>query len=204
LFCASCFDVDVDNQYINASPDLHYGHSWLQSSDALIPRIKFHNVVMVSMCWCKWTCLLTCCINLQAYIEGPYGAPMIDVHSERYKCFLIISSGMGWTFLRSWKRQLVQDAVRGRPVKAITSVSIMRHQDKYLLPEFSGWHYGIDEMPSKDICLLVSIFPKACYTNGWHHGIRTFCAKQTAFNCSQLSDSQRVTSHSRFAHSTIL
>lgn len=45
---------------------------------------------------------------MQAYIEGPYGAPMVDVHGLRYKCFMLVSTGMGWTFVRAWKRQLVQ------------------------------------------------------------------------------------------------
>jgi hypothetical protein len=80
---------------------------------------------------------------------------MIDVHSERYKCFLIISSGMGWTFLRSWKRQLVQDSSRGRHIKAITTVSIMRHCEKHLVEEFSGWAAGNDFEPREDVRLLV-------------------------------------------------
>ena len=91
----------------------------------------------------------------QAYVEGPYGAPMIDTHGPRYKCFLIISSGMGWTFLRAWKRQLLQDASRGRGVRAITSVAIMRHHDRYLAPEFTGWHCGIDEQSLDEVSLLV-------------------------------------------------
>jgi hypothetical protein len=80
---------------------------------------------------------------------------MIDVHSERYKCFLIISSGMGWTFLRSWKRQLVQDASRGRHVKAITSVAVMRHSEKHLAEEFSGWDGGLGYEPPDDVLLMV-------------------------------------------------
>lgn len=45
---------------------------------------------------------------MQAYIEGPYGAPMVDTWGTRSTAFLIVSSGFGWTFLRAWKRQLVQ------------------------------------------------------------------------------------------------
>jgi hypothetical protein len=75
---------------------------------------------------------------MQAYIEGPYGAPMIDVLGSRYKCFLIVSSGLGWTFLRSWKRQLLQDAVRGRELKAIRSVAIMKHKYRHCLHECMG------------------------------------------------------------------
>ena len=38
---------------------------------------------------------------LQVYLEGPYGAPMIDLHGPRYKCFILICSGMG---LDLWPR----------------------------------------------------------------------------------------------------
>ena len=48
------------------------------------------------------------CDALQAYIEGPYGSPMLDAFGTTHTAFLVISSGFGWTFLRAWKRQLVQ------------------------------------------------------------------------------------------------
>ena len=78
-------------------------------------------------------------MHVQAYIEGPYGAPMIDVHGTRYKCFVVVSGGVGWTFVRSWKRQLIADAARGRPVKAINTVAILKAADSHQLPEFLGW-----------------------------------------------------------------
>ena len=74
---------------------------------------------------------------MQAYLEGPYGSPMIDVHGSRYKCFLLISGGIGWTFLRAWRRQLLQDARRGRPVKAVTTVAVVRATDQHHLPEIT-------------------------------------------------------------------
>ena len=76
---------------------------------------------------------------MQAYIEGPYGAPMIDLHGDRFEAFFIITSGMGWTFLRAWKRQLLQEASRGRRVQLLRTVAIMRSSAKYLTAEFSGW-----------------------------------------------------------------
>ena len=84
-------------------------------------------------------------VALQAYIEGPYGTPMIDLHGEHFTCFLIITSGMGWTFLRAWKRQLVQEAARGRPVHALRCVAIMRHHDRHLAKEFAGWDIELPE-----------------------------------------------------------
>lgn len=114
---------------------------------------------------------------LQAYVEGPYGAPMIDVHSERYKCFLIVSSGLGWTFLRAFKRQLLQDGARGRNIKAVSSVAILRRDDDFQLPEFSGWGCAIADRAKFDaelqvctallpvrleVCTDVNLTPHAC------------------------------------------
>ena len=70
---------------------------------------------------------------------------MIDVLGTRYKSFLVLSSGLGWTFLRSWKRQLLQDAVRGRPIKSIRSIAIMKHSYRHCLFEFMGWEGGIED-----------------------------------------------------------
>jgi hypothetical protein len=110
--------------------------------------------VLVS--WLRTACQAK--IELQAYIEGPYGAPMIDTLGTRYKCFLIVASGLGWTFLRAWKRQLLQEAVRARPVKSIRSIAIMKHKDRHLLEEFYGWEGGVEDqqLPS-GVQLLVCI-----------------------------------------------
>ena len=79
---------------------------------------------------------------MQVYIEGPYGAPMVDVHSAKYKCFVLMSTGMGWTFVRAWKRQLCQESHAGRPVKLVRAVAVMRGNNAHALPEFFGWHAG--------------------------------------------------------------
>lgn len=73
--------------------------------------------------------------GLQVYVEGPYGSPMIDVHGIRYKAFVLVAGGIGWTFLRSWRRQLLQDACRGRPVKAVTTVTVLRGADQHQAEE---------------------------------------------------------------------
>ena len=69
--------------------------------------------------------------RVQVYVEGPYGSPMIDVHGPRYKCFVVIAGGIGWTFLRSWRRQLLQDACRGRPLKSVTTITVLRGADQH-------------------------------------------------------------------------
>jgi hypothetical protein len=91
------------------------------------------------LCFFKKTCFGHCATGVQAYIEGPYGAPMIDLHGSHFTCFLIITSGMGWTFLRAWKRQLVQEAARGRPVHVLHTVAVIRRTDGHLAAEFAGW-----------------------------------------------------------------
>ena len=89
---------------------------------------------------------------MQAYIEGPYGAPMIDVHSAHHTCFLIITSGLGWTFLRAWKRQLVQAAARGRPLQVLRTVAVMRAAEAHLAAEFAGW----------DVPVAAGAVPSSC------------------------------------------
>ena len=82
---------------------------------------------------------------LQVYLEGPYGAPMIDLHGPRYKCFILICSGMGWTFGRALKRQLLADAVRGRPLKSVRSVAVVREQTAGALDSCWGWDLRAEE-----------------------------------------------------------
>ena len=82
---------------------------------------------------------------MQAYIEGPYGSPKIDIHSDKYKCFLIVGSGLGWTFSRSMKRQLLREATRGRPIKSIRSIAIVRELAASALRSCWGWDLREDQ-----------------------------------------------------------
>jgi hypothetical protein len=91
---------------------------------------------------------------------------MIDTLGTRYKCFLIVSSGLGWTFLRAWKRQLLQEVVRERPVKSIRSIAIMKHKDRHLLEEFYGWEGGIEEQQVPQGTQLLVRFPDDAWTQG--------------------------------------
>ena len=59
------------------------------------------------------------------YIEGPYGAPRVDLHGTRFKSFVIVTAGMGWSFSRALKRTLVAEARRGRPVTSIRSIQVL-------------------------------------------------------------------------------
>ena len=81
-------------------------------------------------------------MHSQVYIEGPYGAPQIDVYGSTYKCFLIISSGAGWTFACAWKRQLANDARCGRDVRALHVATALPALDVHATSEFAGFGCG--------------------------------------------------------------
>ena len=104
--------------------------------------------------------------QLQVYLEGPYGAPSIDLYSGRYKCFLIVTSGAGWTFLRAWKRQLCHERSRGRPMRVLMSVAVMRAPDAHHLREFAGWR-GL--LPRKALLQEGPLEPD-CYAMVRAHG----------------------------------
>jgi hypothetical protein len=46
---------------------------------------------------------------------------------------------MAWTYGKAMKRQLLSDAMRGRPVKNITSVVAIRHIPAVTLDSCWGW-----------------------------------------------------------------
>jgi hypothetical protein len=75
----------------------------------------------------------------QVLVEGLYGAPMIDVQSAHFKCFLIVAGGLGWNFLCAWKHQLASEAARGRPLKVVHAVAVLKHWNAFHAPLFSGW-----------------------------------------------------------------
>ena len=87
---------------------------------------------------------------MQLLLDGPYGAPQIDVYSERYKCFVIVATGGAWPFLRSWKRQLLHDRARGRDVRSIVCIAAVPQSDAHVVSEFAGWDVARSGKDSKD------------------------------------------------------
>lgn len=114
---------------------------------------------------------------MQVYLDGPYGAPAIDLHGGGYKCFLLLSRGMGWAALRAWKRQLLQDALRARGVRAVQSFAVVDHTRRDLLAEFQGWEGGLagQSLPA-DLRLVVRSFATAHYRSA-AATTRTHCAR---------------------------
>jgi predicted ferric reductase len=48
------------------------------------------------------------------WMEGPYGEPAVDVEGSRYKCFLMLSGGIGITPMQSITNDLISQHERGR------------------------------------------------------------------------------------------
>ena len=69
--------------------------------------------------------------NLNVYIDGPYGAPGIDVDGPRYKSFMFISGGIGITPMQSICNDVLQQHHRGRPVEKIMFIWSVR--DLYMV-----------------------------------------------------------------------
>jgi hypothetical protein len=103
-------------------------------------------------------------------MEGPYGSPMIDLHGGRFRHFLLISGGLGWTFTRGWKRQLVDDASRGRDVHRIHSVVVLRGSESAQVDEIGGWECadgerwpeGLIGVVRRASSTLASSHPRVC------------------------------------------
>jgi predicted ferric reductase len=67
---------------------------------------------------------------LKAYISGPMGCPSVDLDSDRYKCVLLISGGIGITPMQSITNQLLHEhESSSRPLKKIYFVWSVRDKD---------------------------------------------------------------------------
>jgi len=59
-------------------------------------------------------------------VEGPFGSPGVDLDSDRYKCILAISGGIGITPMQSITNDLLEQHCRGRPLKLISFIWSVR------------------------------------------------------------------------------
>jgi NADPH oxidase len=67
----------------------------------------------------------------QVYMEGPCGAPALNLDSDRYKCVLLVSGGIGITPMQSICNDLWHQHGQGRPLKKMHFIWSVR--DRYLL-----------------------------------------------------------------------
>lgn len=60
------------------------------------------------------------------YIDGPYGAPCLDIDGSKYKHFLFVSGGIGITPLQSICNDILYQSRRGRELKKLMFVWSVR------------------------------------------------------------------------------
>jgi NADPH oxidase len=67
---------------------------------------------------------------IKCYISGPVGAPSVDLESERYKCVMLLSGGIGITPMQSICNQLMHEHTEeGRELKKVCFVWAVRNKD---------------------------------------------------------------------------
>jgi hypothetical protein len=74
-------------------------------------------------------------------LDGPYGSPMIDIDGNHYDSFLFIGGGVGITPLLSMRNSLINQSHRGRPVRIIHLIWVIRD----LLTFYSFYPHSIEE-----------------------------------------------------------
>eukprot|EP00662_Eupelagonemidae_sp_cell21_P008015 gene8015-17145_t len=77
-------------------------------------------------------------LRVRVLLDGPYGAPGVDLDSDRYKCVLCVSGGIGITPLQSVTNDLIAQHRAGRPLRHIYFVWSVR--DKFML---DAMHRGL-------------------------------------------------------------
>jgi len=86
--------------------------------------------------------------SITVYIDGPYGAPGVDVDGRKYKSFMFISGGIGITPMQSICNDILYQNNRGRPINKVMFVwsvrdlymvnSVLEYDRKYYAENMSG------------------------------------------------------------------
>ena len=69
--------------------------------------------------------------EVDVYIEGPYGSPAVDLDSDRYKCVMLFSGGIGITPMQSITNDLLHQSENGRDLKKLVFVWAVRDKAIY-------------------------------------------------------------------------
>lgn len=56
---------------------------------------------------------------IRTYVEGPYGDCSVDIDSDAYSCFLVVSGGIGITPMQSITNELLAQRQRGRRIDKV-------------------------------------------------------------------------------------
>ena len=57
--------------------------------------------------------------QIDVYLDGPYGAPCLDVDGDRYKMFMFVSGGIGITPMQSICNDILHQRRRGRDIRKV-------------------------------------------------------------------------------------
>lgn len=68
---------------------------------------------------------------INVYLDGPYGAPCLDVDGDRYKLFMFVSGGIGITPMQSICNDVLHQRKRGRDVRKLMFIWSVR--DLYMV-----------------------------------------------------------------------
>ena len=64
--------------------------------------------------------------SVTVYIDGPYGAPCLDIDGKRYKLFMFVSGGIGITPMQSICNNILYQRRRGRDVRKVMFIWSVR------------------------------------------------------------------------------
>lgn len=102
--------------------------------------------------------------EVTAFMEGPYGEPVTDVEGDRYKCFLLVSGGIGVTPMQSIFNQLLYEYARGRKIVKIWFVYAVR--DKFMIDSVLAYNSQYYELKLNKGRLPKSFSPDLLLTHG--------------------------------------
>lgn len=63
---------------------------------------------------------------IDVYLDGPYGAPCLDVDGDRYKLFMFVSGGIGITPMQSICNDVLHQRRRGRDIRKVMFIWSVR------------------------------------------------------------------------------
>lgn len=78
----------------------------------------------------------------RAWVEGPYGAPMVDVHGDAYKMVLLVGGGMGATPMLSFAGHLLEQSKRGRDIHGVSFVWALKASNAAEMTGIVGDAFG--------------------------------------------------------------
>ena len=110
---------------------------------------------------------------IDVYLDGPYGAPCLDVDGDRYKLFMLVSGGIGITPMQSICNDVLHQRRRGRDIRKVMfiwsvrdlfMVTVVLDYDKEYLQQTSDHRLPLSFTPD----LVARGEPKEVMENYFH------------------------------------